>query len=89
MNLIMGYPRVRAIVVLDSKIDKNMQRYAIQSTVDDNPDFVLMKEETYRERSCYVRFPKQDSLYKALKNVSILVRPSALNVAALLTKSLN
>ena len=68
MNLIMGNPRVRAIVVLDSKIDKNMQRYAVQSTVDDNPDFVLMKEEKYRARSCYVRFPKQDSLYNALKN---------------------
>ena len=34
MNLIMGNPRVRAIVVLDSKIDKNMQSYAVQSTVD-------------------------------------------------------
>jgi hypothetical protein len=68
INLIMGNPRVRAIVVLDSKIDKNMQRYAVQSTVDDNPDFVLMKEEKYRTRSCYVRFPKQDSLYKALKS---------------------
>lgn len=68
MNLIMENPRVRAIVVLDSKIDKNMQSYAVQSTVDDNPNFVLMKEETYHERSCYVRFPKQDSLYKALKN---------------------
>ena len=53
---------------MDSKIDKNMQSYAVQSTVDDNPNFVLMKEETYRKRTCYVRFPKQDSLYKALKN---------------------
>ena len=67
MNLIMGNPKVRAIVVLDAKLDRNMIDYAITSTVDYNPDFTYMREEKYRARSCYVRSPEVPVLYKHLK----------------------
>lgn len=67
MNLIMGNPKVRAIIVLDSKLDRNMIDYAITSTVDDNPNFTYMREEKYHARSCYVRSPEVPALYKHLK----------------------
>lgn len=68
MSLLLGNPDVYGIVVSASKLDEHIMRYAVQSVVDDNPNFAFMKEEKYKNRSCYVRIPSADILYTALKD---------------------
>lgn len=68
MNLLLGNPDVYAIVVSVQKLDENIMRYAIQSVVDDDPNFTFMREEKYRNRLCYVRIPSVDTLHTVLKD---------------------
>lgn len=70
MDIVMGNPRVRAIVVDDTAIDKNLSDYAIRSNIDckyPRPDFVYMKENVYHNRTCYVRPPESCKLYDDMK----------------------
>jgi len=70
MNIVMGNPHVRAIVVDDTAIDKNMRDYAVRSNIDykyPKSDFVYMKENAYHNRTCYVRPPELCKLYDDMK----------------------